>query len=384
MEITHNWLDEINDHHDDREWLQVHIIEVYDGIRNALYKPYLLNLGVDTLVNICPFLLTTYDIKPWLMILFHAMTEMMTVHDNERLMHIWWRMGEGQLVAGNTRMASSAFTSALKRARESEALRLMMDAYINSFRVQALRCDGKFDTNMIDEAVSLSRQLNEPELEARLYHAIAVAYRSRGEAKSAFGYGQMAFACWHKLGNAHEMADVAFTLAVICRSVGLIQPALRYLDLSKDLFLKVNDLRQYALIAYEEGSLCRQLGDFEGAVQWRKIALAEFSRLEPPHCQPYYSALANHALGNAYVELKQYEEGRASLRNALSLWEELDNKYEQASVWLTLGYMEGQKQNIQRANKYLNRAQNLCKKIPDMNSRRSLERLIEESFAELP
>jgi tetratricopeptide (TPR) repeat protein len=383
MDTTHNWLQEIDSHYDDREWLQVNIQQVYEGIRDALFKPHLLQLGVDLLVKIYPFLLTTPHIKSWLSMLFHAMTETMKLGDSDRLMRIWECMGEGQLAVGNARMASSSFASALIRAKEADALHVMMDAYINLFRVQGLRRDERFQDDMVVEAVQLSEQLDDPVLQARLFHGIACAYLARGETMNALGYGQMAYAGWHKLGDDFGMAGTAFSLAIACRGRGLLKQAERYLGLAKDAYLRTNDPVQYALMAYEEGSLCRKAGDFVGAVQWRKLALREFNRLEPPHFQLHHVALAHHALGNAYVELKEFDQGRESLRTALKLWEQLDNKYEQASTWITLGYLEGQKQNNRRARKYLKRARAVCQKVPEMNSRTYLEELIDQSFDEL-
>jgi tetratricopeptide (TPR) repeat protein len=369
---TH-WLDEIDLHHDDAQWLHHHLDLIYREVKAAVFFPPKLQLGVDLLIKIYPFLLTVGDLKPWIDVLYHALGEMLNLKDGERLLRLWGTMGHAHTHVGQAGIASGAFKNKLARAEEQQQLDAMLRAYIGLFKVQMFKQDKDFNDDMVRKAVWLSSQVNAPELQAALFQAIALAYNHRGDVVPTLSFGQMAYVGWHRLGNTYEKARTAFTLAVACHHAGLLDAAKRFLDHASDLYTQTQDARQYGLVAYEQGRLCQSRKAHEEAAAWVKLALQEFESLKPPDYQLHFVAMSYHTLGQIEIDLKQYAAGRKHLKTAIPMWEKLGNDYERAVAYYSLSYLEWQDGKPELSRRYVNTSIDLCSQLPDMPFRKQLE-----------
>jgi len=88
-------------------------------------------------------------------------------------------------------------------------------------------------------------------------------------------------------------------------------------------------------------------------------------------------------LGIALTGLKQFDGAEKQLRVALAIWEQLDHHYHYAHAYHALGYLEGQRNNIQQALNYFDTALRESSKIPGTHARHTLQQMIRETIAEL-
>jgi tetratricopeptide (TPR) repeat protein len=117
--------------------------------------------------------------------------------------------------------------------------------------------------------------------------------------------------------------------------------------------------------------------------QWLAMSLQEFQELKPPHYRLHFVAAAHHGLGIVRILLGQFDAARDHLETAFSVWVQLENIYEQASLCNEMGYLEGQLGNIPEACEWLRRGMELCHTLPDMPSRCRLQALLDATLAEL-
>ncbi len=383
MAISHNDLATIDQHHDDSEWLMANLADVYTTVRAAVFRPPLLHEGIAVLFKISPFLLTVSDLKPWLDMFHHTLVEMMTLGDNAILMQIWELIANSYLQVGDPKMALRAFNNTLSRAETENAIHLILNAYIGLFKVQSYRQDDRFNGELVEKAIGLSRQTDDLALKAALYQVIAAAYEYRRETTEALGYGQMAYACWSQLGDVWHMARMAFNLVTVYRNTPRINMATVWLKQAEALYMRTDDPRQYALTTYEQSVLCRKNGETRAARQWAEMALREFEQLKPPHYQRHYIAIAHHQVALTQMELEAYDLALPHVEMALSIFQELDNPYEQVNLYNSLGYIHGKKGRIIKALWCLGEGMLLLRKLPPSTSRTEMTKLLEASMSEV-
>jgi tetratricopeptide (TPR) repeat protein len=379
MEALRERLDELREHFQDQKWLAAHADSLYATLDSALNSPPQANDAIECLMAICPYLFTRSDFQRWSPLLFDALLNAQLLQDNELQMRIWAQMGEGYYVAGQHREARNAFETALERARDGRTQEMMLAAYIGIIKLQSLYLDPLFNSDFVKHTLELSKQVNDPVLQAHLDQAVSVAHRHRGDTVAALAYGQIAYVRWHKLKDTLQMARTAFMLADSFRIAQCDIQAKRFLDLSASLFAQTDYAPAYCLIAYEEGVLYLKRKELDAAQQWLTIALDEANKLDHLHL----AAMSRQSLAIAQIELENYVQAEKNLRQVLLLWEKLQDWFYQANAFQALGYLEMRRGNKTRAQEWLQEGLNICNRVPAMPFRQMIEQLINETISEL-
>jgi len=379
MELLSDWLEQLRGHYQDYAWLTEHTDVLYQTIESALNYPPQVNSAVEGLIAICPYMFTRSDYRRWSGLLFDALLNAQLIQDNEYQMRLWAQMGEGFYIAGRHEQARQAFNTALERARQGRTKEMMLSAYIGIIRLQSLKLDASFDARFVREALELARDVGDGELQASLHQALALAFTHRGETQAALGYGQMAYAYWHRTAQPLEMGRTAFILSHACRVAKQLPQAERYLRLAQDQFTKTGYTRQFYLISYEEGVLRLENQDYETAQQLLEMAVQEAQQLE----QPVYVAMSLHSLAIVQIELALFEEAERNLHAALAMWEQMDNRFYQANCCHALGYLDSKRGDMKQALAWLRRAEALCDDIAEVPLREMVRQLVADTVLEL-
>jgi tetratricopeptide (TPR) repeat protein len=379
MEALRERLDELQEHLKDQKWLAAHADSLYSTLDSALNSPPQANHAIECLIAICPYLFTRSDFRRWSSLLYDALLNAQLLQDNELQIRVWAQIGEGYYMAGQHQEARNAFETALERAMEGRTQEMMLAAYIGIIKLQSLYLDPLFNSSFLKHTLELSKQVNDPVLQAHLDQSVSVAHRHRGDTVAALAYGQIAYARWHKLKDTLQMARTAFMLADALRIAQRDSQAKRFLDLSATLFAQTNYAPAYCLIAYEEGVIYLKRGEFDAAQQWLTIALDEANKLD--HLR--LAAMSRQSLAIAQTELENYTQAEKNLRFVLSLWEKLQDSFYQANAFHALGYLEMCRGNKIRAQEWLQQGLNTCNQVPEMPFRQMIEQLINETILEL-
>jgi tetratricopeptide (TPR) repeat protein len=379
MAAVRERLDELLVHKTDLKWLAANADMLYGTLESALNYPPQVNDAIEGLIAICPYMFTRSDFKRWWSLLFDALIGAQLLQDDDLQARVWEQIGESYYVSGQHLEAQQAFETALERARRGLTQEMLLAAYIGIIKLQSYRLDNSFKLELTSEALVLAQQVGDLNLQMRLFSALTFVFTRRHETRTAMGYGQTAYAYWHKTGNAIEMARTTLMLADACRLIENLVQADRFLEVATSLFTQMEYNPSYCLIAYETGVLYLYYHEHATAQQWLLLALREAEKTG----HSYNLALSYHSLGIAELGLEQFDEAEDYLQKAHVLWDKLDHHYHHAHVYQALGYLEGQRGNIRLAQSYLTAALKKCALAPDMQARQILETLIRDSISEL-
>jgi tetratricopeptide (TPR) repeat protein len=379
MEAGREWLEELRGHLNDQKWLASHADFIYSTLEFALNYPPQVGDAIESLIAVCPFMFTRSDFKRWSSLLIDALLNAQLFQDEELQSRIWTQMGENYYMAGQHSEARDAFEAALQHAQQGHTDEMLLSAYVGIIKLQSTRLDAGFNQQFVQEALALSRQVNDRDACARIYSELVGVHTRRHETLTAIGYGQTAYCYWHKKGKLLDKARTAFMLAEAYRIAGHLRQAEYFLDEAASLFNQANYSPAYWLITYETGILYLHLRKYQYAQQWLMIAVQEAAKLEQVH----NLALSYHSLGIALTGLKQFDEAEKQLQAALAIWEQLDHHYHYAHAYHALGYLEGRRNRIQQALDYFETALRESNKIPGAQAKQTLQQMIRETLAEL-
>ncbi len=375
------WIDALNDHPDDPRWLNDHENKLYEAVAAGIYTPHEINDAVELLNRVYPYYaLERFHAARWSPLMSNAMIQAMDFRDNEMLIQIYTHLGESHLITGKSSAAHNAFQIALERALEGESQAAMLAAYTGLIRLQAMNLEEIYSPDIFENALELSRQVNDLALMAGLYQAMSLAYLTGREGNQALGYGETAYGYWLKLENKIELGKTAYLLAAIFRSAEKMTISETWLEIAAQHLEATPYDRQDILIAYERGSYFRDNGEYEIARQWTQIALQEAIQIG----WTTYIALAYQLLGIIYGKQMLFTEAETSLKHALIHWNNVGDVYEQTAVHQAAGWLEIRRQDYVAAKHWLNEALVLCEHIPNEKQRNYMENLIRETLAEIP
>ncbi len=363
------WMPALRKFHKDYNWVSTRADHLYEAITSAVNRPPEYRMVFEALNLLYQYILIYGDWERWVRLWFDALRNAQGIKDAPAQTHLWREMGGLYVLSGNHKRGRAAFLNFLERAKEKNELKLVLSGYIGLIRLQTISQDASFNDELVNSAVELAQQINEPKLWAELHQALGMAYNSRHEIIRALAHGQTAYCYWYHLKDTVEMARVAFTLAQTCRVAQLFQQAKRFLELSRSLYALTPSGARHAALDYEEGQLYLDQGAYDKAAQWFEYVKLEFSTLN----QPYYRAAALHSLGVTYAYLGRFEDSQTHFEEALKIWRDLENIYEQANLYYGWAEMEKRRSNRVKCSEYLYEGLRRCEELPNTPARRKLE-----------
>lgn len=378
---AHDWLNYLKHEPQDASWLLQYERNIFDAIQAGLSRNDLFHNAVELLMLVFPFYaLICGHVRYWSPLLFDALADAQTLRDSAMQIQILTRLGESYSVVGKQAEAQNAFALAIERASEKQTDDVLLAAYMGLARLQAFHLNQNFDAGVLDKIAGLSRRVTDRNLRAMAHQMLAAGYNAIGEETEALGYAQTAYAYWHQQKHDLNIGQTAFVMAVIQRKLRRFGLAERYLMISQQAFARTTYSRQYGLSAYEEGVHNLKQGYHDTAEQWFSLSLKEFVALD----SPYDVAMAHHALGLAQTALKQFNDARQHLRQAVEAWAQIHNQFELASACQALAYLEGVAGNPALALEWVDRASAECNQLPaTIKKRLRLQQDIDETRREI-
>ncbi|MDX1992195.1 MAG: hypothetical protein SF029_07390 [bacterium] len=354
-------LTQIKTRYNDIDWLSENTARIYETITSAASQEDTASEAYDTLLLVYPYVLTAGDVKKWGKMIHDVLNTAMKQYVRQNSQVTWNTLGATYMTSGASKSPETAIAKPVRRATRRQNPRAILDAYIGLLKLQVYRQTTQFSEELIKGALDLARQVNHPQLYARLYQALAYAYAFWGSYEKAIDQGQLAYSYWMRTGNHHEAGFSAYIIAVSHRFQNQTSEALRWLELTSHHFSKTDNAKQHALVAVETGSLYLMQGRWEAAEQWYQITLDEGKRAN----DRYTIALAQHSLGIAQTFQDKFTQAEANLGASLAYWQELNDPRQLAHLHHTLAYLEGKRRNFEAGLQHLNTADKIAALLPE-------------------
>jgi len=295
-------------------------------------------------------------------------------------------MGEDYLKVGKHQSAREVFSRALERAEAGDIDDMKVAVYIGLFKLQWFNLKENVTQTLVRQALEIASKIEDRDLEADLFDALASAYARLSDTEAALGYGQTAFAYWTTKKNHSGIGRTAYTMAAIYMHIGqlrddkrFLNQAISYVEVANNELAHTDDLWQYALLAYEQAMIYYQLEKFEEAASWFQQSLSEAEGMNSPH----YVVVAQHGLGLAQTKLKDFASARRYLHLALDYWEDVKNSYEKASVLAGLADLEVRAKCKEQAQAYIDEGLQHIEDIPDLKMRQFLTAQFQDIISQL-
>lgn len=376
MKPISDWLDDLERHQYDYEWLAQHFDEIIASLADGLQREQYAIDAIYALNIIFNYVLTRDDYKILEPLLLDALGHAQVLKDDELQTQVWAQLGHNFLLYGLRDQADSAFNSAAyHQYRVTPDSELLFQIGLLKSRALSYEVNDDFVFLVLEKAA----QVKDKMLVAALYHALAMAYLYRGENERALGYGQTAYGWWYQTQNHVELANTASTLAEAYRKSGLFNHAERWLNISRQHFERTDHHHKFARYAYQQGVLELQNKQLDRAKHWLTNALERFELLDYPHL----TGACHHSLGLTLMHLGERDTARQHMKLAFRAWEKLDLWPEKANISSALGYLSYKEGDYKRALRWYQAALEQIKKAPDAPARETLQGEIEDNIAEL-
>lgn len=346
-------VEDIRNHKDDYTWLATHVDTIYGEIRQGLARDNTAQTAIEMLILAIPYVTTQAEAQRWEELLNEALRHAMILADNESLIQLWAGLGEIHLQHARYRSASKAFEIAFRRATSTTEVETMLLARIGMLRTHIIYSKQDIEI-FIHDSLCMAREINNRPLIARLHSTLAVAYAHQARTQQALGHGQVALAYWYD--HPLERNRTLIMLAETCRIANLLARAVWYLEQVTPAY---DDSYEDALEAYARGATLVELLRPAEALHWLEYARTHFAALE----RRYMTGATYQTIALAQIDLKQFEQARANLRQALIIWEQVDNQYQRAEAVYTLAYLYHTSQQPNEASDLYNFALEIAEKL---------------------
>jgi CHAT domain-containing protein len=184
------------------------------------------------------------------------------------------------------------------------------------------------------EALSLARQYTAPDAEAASLNTLATAYSRRVDARRALDYSQQGLTIARANGNLAEQANQLAASAGIHRTLGNYTAAISLYEQARKIHHDHGSAIYEATLLNNIGSVDLDLGDTAKALEHfqQTIALSRPNRT----ARTVLAAALNNSAG-VYLKLHQPAKAMPLLEEALAIYRESANRWDEASVLTNVG-----------------------------------------------
>ena len=368
-----DWLRYIQNSNEPLSWLIPYESNLLSVLQHGLSWEPTFRESYELLTIVFPyFALSLSHTEQWPPLLRDALLMAQDIHDNDLQTKVFRWMGEAYLKVGKHEAARKAFSTALDRSETGNIDDMKVAVYTGLFKLDWFDLKQNLTQTLVQQALETAKLTEDRALQADFYDALAPAYARKMDTASALGYGQTALAYWKSVNNNSGIGRTAYTLAGVYIHISQIKDdkrflnnAISYLELARDMLSRTDEVWQYALLSYQQAMIYFQLEDYESASSWFRQSLEEAQNTDSPQ----YVVVAQHGLGLALSKLGEFSEAREYLQAALKHWQQLQNDYEQANVFVGLADLELSAGNRDLAKFYVQDGLQCAMEIPDPKMR---------------
>jgi len=334
-----------NEHLQDFEWLEDHIYEIYDQIKSEIQDDRWAHRATRTLLTVMPFVSTRPDLSRWKSILINALVKAQVMKDIDSQIQIWTYLAMCFFRSGEPNSAIEAVYNSLNHIDGWVTPEINLTARIGMLHGQNSVHFADLEV-FIDETLHLAKLVEDEILLAHLHFKLAVIYTQRAQTDLGLGHAETAYGYWTQLRHTTEQDRTLQVMAEACWVAGNYDLAKYYL--SRSLSRYTNEFLS-ATADYHDGAIAYMSEDYDTARTSQEKALLTFQQLDG---FPYLTGAAHHALGLTYIQQQAFTKALRSLRDAMKIWLELDNLFEQANALYGLGFMEERQGHFSSAREY--------------------------------
>ncbi|MEP7290960.1 MAG: tetratricopeptide repeat protein [Chloroflexota bacterium] len=254
----------------------------------------------------------------------------------------------------------------------------LLQAYIRLLKVLSFNHGMSVQQDLIDQALMVSRRLNDHMENARLHQTLALYYTLYGDLTLAEIHGKHAFRDYEYVEDAGGVADAACTLAIIYRVDLRLPKVAYYIDRALSRIREKTPDKRYATLYYEKGALSYSLENYGEALQFYQQALTIFEE----HGAVHQTAMAYQSMAQAYIHLKDFAKAESLLFAARRGWEKLDNRYDLTNNYFIEGDLEIHRGNLKEGLAMLKQTVEMAyQSLEDTPGRETLIHCIQECLA---
>ncbi|SHK49180.1 Tfp pilus assembly protein PilF [Thermocrinis minervae] len=189
-----------------------------------------------------------------------------------------------------------------------------------------------------------------------IYGLLGLAYDGKGMLDNALFYYNKALMLARDLGNKRAESDYLSNIAMIFRRKGELDNALSYYK--ESLELKVDE-KDRAPIYTNIAVIYLKQGNYQKAIEYFKRAMDIFDRYGNQH----EYAITEINLGNAYREIRDFQNAEHYLLDGLKRAQKVGDKYLEGTAYKYLGWLYRDKGNKVAAREYLIKALRVFKEV---------------------
>jgi predicted ATPase len=268
----------------------------------------------------------------------------------------FWELGEGR-AEGQRRFAQLL---ALPAAQPDSVLRAkgLFAAGVLSEYQEGRESDTRRIVGYHEEALAISRRLNNPLGQAVALNALGIVYADRGHYDKAHECYEECMELWRELGESDAYARSLSNFASVLRSEGELERARQLYRESADIFKRLGDSAGAAWEVNHEAAVARDQEDPQ-AGELYAAALASFQELG----EPWGIATTLLDLGSLKHREGKLEEANALYREALGLFCRVGHQRGVARVLEALAALAGAQQEDAQVMRLAGAAEGLRKRL---------------------
>lgn len=276
-----------------------------------------------------------------------------------------------------------SFMSGTVEANKAQIIALLEEAY--TCRVNDLRRS----TELADEALALSRQLNDRSLVAKSLSLLALFAMIHGDQKGCMAMSEEAIKYFEELNDEKGIADAKYNMAGIYYKTDNYHLGLVYLIDCLTTYRKFDDHHNQARVLKSLGTIYEYFGDQKNAVKSYEEAIAAAQKandtnLESNAYNPLSGiyldqgrvtcaldliersismkkntgdirglAFALYGRGKVFAKLQKYAEAEADFQEAISIHKAMGERLGRGMVYYKMGALYMDMENVEKAKELL-------------------------------
>ncbi len=250
--------------------------------------------------------------------------------DNYRLlMSGYFKLGAAQVELGMYRKSLETFAISIGYARLLNSKPDEINALTGTASANSELGNYQPSIEANKTALGIAREIRDSYSESTILNNLGVAYLRLGSLEKAEEYVRQSAQIVEKLDDPRLTAQAEGNLGAVYARLKQYDKAINYFDTALPKFEQQKNYKFSVVISYYYGTAMRETGNLKRAVELHKQA----AELAATNSTQKFESRALSELGLDYIELKQFDDARATFEKALVLSLASDAKPEQAAAF---------------------------------------------------
>ncbi|MCU0498171.1 MAG: tetratricopeptide repeat protein [Anaerolineae bacterium] len=337
------WKEKLRKHAVNGQWFSEAAPEIYRDIQKGLRQiPQKREEFTGVLIATEPFLPTLGQLQPWRDLMVNAINVTSNSKNLALRCEIMIATGNMYAMYGDFERAEELFIKACDLAYENNLPRQVINSYIGMMNL-SLNTYQRITYQDLPALLDYHPELRDSMMTGKLYLAIANACKQWAQFQTANDYAKMAYVYWLRQNNYVEVGRSAKILTITSIYLRNFSEAESWLEIAEQCYSKTDYIWQYSEILYLKGQLANEHQNFDESLEYLQKALEEFKKLDDPNKH----AVAYHAIAQAHIHKRQFEQAEANLAQADDIAQKTNNTFQRLHILHTNAYMNAKRDRRQ-------------------------------------